>query len=1060
MIGQTAQPVTPKKLKNISGYDTSSNQEAVPVPYFAGVAKLALTWISPMYNLHKVTSGGQGGKKGVGASGSKDNWYADIAGVACICPNDAPVDFCLYVLVNDEIAFTGPLARSGGAHYAALTLDTYCQQARVYWGTKDSPTDNLILYPRQSVVPPGVDPRVISTWPALDAEGEPWEGDDPPPGVANPYAGHYDFHPAYRNNCYFVFKNFFLGSSPNMPNVAAVLARGCKFFGDTRLETTVAGVNPMGPAYELLTDKLIGAGMPESALDSASFIATKNSLNTSGIYVAPVLREAKPVRAWAAGFLENYDGFFCRDGSVLKAGYFDHGDIDQEGLLELDSNDIAGGEPNITPGTDEDIKTHFDVVFPNRLKWFTDDTESYRHLAAIEMLKVGDDEEGEIRPDRQRRDDIIDPQLAQRFVTERGMMLGSVGGGSGSNGFLWESVRDLLPGERFKLLSTSFGLTMLMRCTNKKGPAAGEGLAKLNYIVELADWDHIYIQPPAPKDEDFNIEAFAIAHARIVELPSPLKDAAGIQVAILAERPSSHVIGFRTYVSTDDETYDQVEQQSYFAVRAKIKAEDYPEDTDVVDTTVGMVVDLYGRDLATIVSQSDQQRDDMTLLVWAGNEIMSVGEIEALGDGRFRVYLRRGCYGSVQAAHSIDDEVWFVFRSQVNAIGHAIFDPGATVYFKLQSYTATQNIDLAEADSIAHTFGDGPFLLNNLEIWGQGEDYTFEGRNPRFRWSLYDISGLGIIGVPGVPPAAFNEDTGLWHDLIATGTGENIIGPAVRAAGSLTAPVTGAPAVWNPDTALWHTVLASGTGENILVGVVQAGSATPPTGGVPILFNPDNELYYRIAASGTGENILLTLDTGGLSVGGGSPFADQFVRFELRARDPVSGDSVWTANSAVPEYIFSYEENVNSTDGRRREFHWGVRAVYRKHDGALGYTDWLEILVSNPQSHSLGGTAQVGADRIDYRFIEPAVGDLDYAGIAMWRSLDPDFEVEIIDGNLPPGVELIHDGSETSFSVPQPPASTWYYRFAIYDVFSPSDHNSQAFFDDVTITVAVARTTP
>jgi hypothetical protein len=288
---------------------------------------------------------------------------------------------------------------------------------------------------------------------------------------------------------------------------------------------------------------------------------------------------------------------------------------------------------------------------------------------------------GERRPARKSRRDVIDPALAQRFVTEWAMTEGSVGGGSGSNGFLYESVRNLIAGDRFKLLSASFGLTMLMRCNKSDSPAAGEAISKLQYSVEQADWDHLYIQPPVPKDPDFDIEAFAIIHQRIVELPSPLKDASGIQVAILAERPSPHIIGFRTHVSTDDVTYDQVEQQTFFAVRGKIKVEDYPADTDLVDTTVGMVAELYGLDLATIQALSDQQRDNLTGLIWFGNEIGSWGDIISLGSGQFRFFMKRGIYGTVQNAHYINDEVWFVFRDHLNAIAHVTFLPEATVYF-------------------------------------------------------------------------------------------------------------------------------------------------------------------------------------------------------------------------------------------------------------------------------------------------------------------------------------------------------------------------------------------
>jgi hypothetical protein len=540
---QTAQPVQPRKLANISGQDTASNQEAVIVPYASGTGKIALLWLNDFYNITPVDTSTGGGKKGVGDT-SQRNYYGDIGGLVCVCPDDAPVDKLLNVFVNDEAAYRGPLTRTPGQHYASFTIPDFCQECRIYWGTKDQPIDDLIFFPRQASVPPGVDPRDVSTWPALDENGNPWGGGGSVPGVPNPYGGHYDYHPAYRNQCYIVFKQFLLGASVNQPNVEVSIARGYKFFGGVTFATDIDGVNPMGPLYEIATDDMFGAGMSEFDLDEVGFQTAWRYLDGLKYKLAPVLREPKSFRAFLADYLEYFDGFGRRIGDLFSVGVFDHGDIDQSGLLELGSNDVAGDEPQITPTTLEDTKNHFEVVYTDRDKWWTDGTESFRHTANFMMT-------GEKRPDRQQRPFFNDSAQAARYVTHRGLMLGSVSGGSGSTAFLRDKVRDVLPGDRFKLDSASFGLTMLMRVTAKEISAPGSGTTKLSYIVELADWDHPYQQPPAPQPPGFTIQAFVIEFQRIVELPSPLKDAPGIQVAILAERPSPHIIGFgRTSVAT------------------------------------------------------------------------------------------------------------------------------------------------------------------------------------------------------------------------------------------------------------------------------------------------------------------------------------------------------------------------------------------------------------------------------------------------------------------------------------------------------------------------------
>jgi hypothetical protein len=737
-FGSTSTPVAPKKLANISGYDTSSNQQGVCVPYFAGEAKIALSWISPFYNLTGKPVSSGGGKK-VPSSSTQKNWYADIAGVACVCPDDAPVDAVLFVLVNDEVAFTGPLNRSGGAHYAALTLETYCQEARVYWGTKDQPRDTLILTMRG--VPPvggGFNSRNTSTFPKFDTAGDPWVLSTPPPGVPNPQAGHYDLHPAYPNCCYFVFKQFFLGSSPNMPNVQVIMKRGCKFFSGARFESDPAGgVNPMGPLYELLTDDLFGAGLPEAELSAASFEAAATSLTADGILLSPLLLSATSLRAFISDYLGYFDGFLRRNGTLLEAGYFSHGAIDTGALLTLGSDD-ATTEFQVQPGTLEDTKNFFTVQFTNRDTWYYNDFATSDDPSNFNQV-------GEQRDDAPSRPFIITAAGAQRFITEYGQMLARIGA-SGTQEFRREKVASLLPGDRFNNDSAIFGLELLLRIINVEWPADKDSTAKLTLSVERADWQHLYTQPAAPKDPDFKISAIAIAAQRIVELPSQLKNANAIEVAVLAERPSAPVLGFRTHVSKDNVTYDIVQQQTFFAVHGKIKTAAYVATTPIVDASVGMVVELYGVDLESIVSQSDQQRDDHTLLVWVDNEIMSVGLVTALGSGRYRVYLKRSCYGTGQALHAIDADCWFVFRDHLAPIANANFIPGDTVYFKLQPYTATENYDTALVAAIAHVFGAGPFVLSGLELFGQGSDFVFTGRNPRFAWRLFSIAGAEISG--------------------------------------------------------------------------------------------------------------------------------------------------------------------------------------------------------------------------------------------------------------------------------------------------------------------------
>jgi hypothetical protein len=233
-----------------------------------------------------------------------------------------------------------------------------------------------------------------------------------------------------------------------------------------------------------------------------------------------------------------------------------------------------------------------------------------------------------------------------------------------------------------------------------------------------------------------------------------------------------------------------------------------------------------------------------------------------------------------------------------------------------------------------------------------------------------------------------------------------------------------------------------GTGDDIYLRVDQTGSGSAPAGGIPIIFNPEDGLYYRLTAKTVeGGDIAYQLDpTAGIAPGSAAlgAWADQFARFDLRVRDAVSGGTVWTGVTQDPEHIFSYEENALATGGRRRRFLFGVRAVYRRIDGSLGYTDWLEIEVNNPNElPPAGGHVGGGITSIDF-YLAPSP-ELDHAGILLWRSLDPDFVVDTgiawVVGEDHDGVTLVYKGSDTFFSIPQPEGTTYWYNAVSYDNF-------------------------
>lgn len=701
-LGAPQTPKPQKKLSNISGADTSSNQQAVLGTYFAGVAKIALTWISPPYNLTtenvKSSDGGKASSKGGGSAPTQKNYRCDLAGFACVCPDDAPVDATLFVLVNDEIAFTGPLSRAAGTHYASLTLEQYCQEARVYWGTKDQPIDSLILTPRGPLpTDPVFSPRDKGTWKkSWELEGEPGET----PGDPDPVSGHYDFHPAYRNQCYFVFKQFFLGASQNMPNVVVILARGArKITGGGTWAASEQGVPPISPIYEILTDDMFGAGKSDADLDLTSFTDTQTANFNNRL--APVIRQGGSFRSFLADYVQYYDGWFRRSGRKIEAGYFPQGYINPTTLPQIASDDLTE-EPKVKPLTDRKTKNDFRIVYTNREAWYNDDG-TLRYINSASITRIG-----RRRKEVVQRGFIIDAALAQQYIVKWGSVMSELG----SNGsFPVKRERAKAAGYRqgdlVNLESAADALAFVVRIKQMDRGDDRDGTLNVTFENHRANWPILYVQPPDPKDPDFEVYSSEITQVLIKELPAgELKDSRAIEVGVLARRPSNAIIGYHLYFSIANVTYDRILNVGHFAVYGKV-AVLYPDTTATVDGSVGLQVDLYGTDLGSIISQTSAQRDDNNLLLFSETEIMSVWTKTSLGNGRFRFYLKRALYGTVKSNHEVGMDCWFIYRSQLIPVANKNFVAGATRYFKLQGYTNGPAFPLVDCAPVSHLFGGG-----------------------------------------------------------------------------------------------------------------------------------------------------------------------------------------------------------------------------------------------------------------------------------------------------------------------------------------------------------------
>lgn len=235
---------------------------------------------------------------------------------------------------------------------------------------------------------------------------------------------------------------------------------------------------------------------------------------------------------------------------------------------------------------------------------------------------------------------------------------------------------------------------------------------------------------------------------RIVELPLPLCPPGQLALAILVARENAMQVGQQIWLgdnydfdgSTPPESYQVMASASTFAQAGNLLVE-YPSSTHMLDFDYGLTVQLTGAD-TTIAEQSGTNGLSNELLVFVGNEIMSVIGMTLLATGRYRLQVARGRYSTPVEAHDAEAEVYIIALADLLKLTHPTFQPGQTATFKVALSQGRFTQDLSEVEPIEHEITGKAFEVfpSNLMVNG-------DSRNPKYvastdvmvRWSLPDL---------------------------------------------------------------------------------------------------------------------------------------------------------------------------------------------------------------------------------------------------------------------------------------------------------------------------------
>ncbi len=659
MISSPKTPHPGADVGNVTARKVATNQRAIPLPFFGGRVELPLIWgQSRVYNVKTkaVTS-----KVGKSKQVTGYDYYGDLFGLTSCCLND----YLAGIELNGNMVWAGDIERGvDHPHHSGDIVVSGVGTFRYYWGTPDQPEDDLVL--------------------ATCGEE----------------------HPHYPDQSFLVGREVYFGNNNSTPPTIRVVAERAARFAGLREDRSREGTNPVTLLAEMIGNDWFGLARPDvvdvatwAPMADAQVRSTPVPLEgapdyTAAMgYISPLVDRVQACQSFIAQILENFDGWLRRKGEALEIGQFPHDGVIPEDLAEMSFHDFLAA-PQFEDDDDSagDIITDAIVIGPDRDNGMEDDSEPATNQAARNRI-------GETREKTFRRPFIITNYQRRELAGEL-VKFFSRAEEKCSVQIRRERVVGLRAGDRFILNDAPSSQRIVVRIAQRRDESVG-GRVSLSLVAERGLAPLGYVPVPVPAPELPAPELVVIAQARIFQLPTLFADyAPAAAVVALAERPAAHVAGFTVHYATAGVTYDEIVTVGRWALRATLAA-------GITGADATFTVNAAGFELALLSAQSDAAKSDDALLLVCGYEVISIGDVTALGGGQYELDVLRGRRGSAAAVHAGAAECFIIRREDLTVLQHADF-PRTTSnrYFKLASYTDKEIQELADALAITFLFDD------------------------------------------------------------------------------------------------------------------------------------------------------------------------------------------------------------------------------------------------------------------------------------------------------------------------------------------------------------------
>lgn len=688
----------PKPL-GIERNKLSTNEQARPVPYFAGQRRVAVTFMSKTFDIKKAEV-----TRDVGKQKTKIGTSYFFSFAALIA--HGPLDGITAIILNNETVWTGDLVRDvSNPDFVDITIEDY-GLIRVYWGTETQKRDDY-LYNR-----------------------------------AGGYDGISPQHPPYKGFAYLVAHQLFAGfNQSNIQNLEVIVSRYPVLATDAVTSPAVVGVgaNPINVLYELLTNPRLGRGLQIEELNKAAIVAVGYQLWTEGIGLSPLIDRQEQAIAIVQDLLEYFDGYPVITDGVLSFA-LTRPVLDQSGLPVVDES-VMVDPLNITPEDWSKTFNELNVKFTNPVQNYDADVRTWRDRGNFAIT-------GDLNVQTTERPWVTSPAVAEFMATALGRTRALPDARGALKLRMTSLFASLIPGALFKLNYPPRGYTNLVcRVIERTVSDPSRPLYEIGFKI-----DRTYLLNGLAVGSDTIpdgplITAASLVFVRAVELPVALSPDGLPTITVLASRPDVITSGFKTHLGQNYDTtgivtpasFDVIDTHDRFAIHGTLSAE-FAASEPLIGG-VGLQVELDGPDTELDdVTMFDGLADE--LLVFIGSEIFSVTNATLTGINNYSLSVIRARYGTVPATHAFAAQVFIVRRDEMNLLQHPLFVPGNIACMKTQAFTGQAQTALEDETSfdvaLAGFAYAGPPLAN-LSVNGLSLSVTYTtGQSVVIAWTLTD----------------------------------------------------------------------------------------------------------------------------------------------------------------------------------------------------------------------------------------------------------------------------------------------------------------------------------